>query len=547
VSFYKKAFEAFSRNGLNWTRVWMAHWSGQNLDWLPKEMGLSPRNGTLDLRVAERWDKIVSTAETRGVYLQIVLQHHGQYSSKANPNWNENPWNAANPGGFLASPADFFTTPEAIKLTKQKYRYIIARWGYSPAIMAWELFNEVHWTDAMLGETKNEAAVARWHAEMAAHIRSLDPYHHLITTSTDNLTSPVCADMDYLQPHLYAPNLLAGARQPLPQTNAGNRPIFFGEIGDDHLALPEEIKKTGITLVPPIWASLTGNACQPAQLWQGALLLETHRIRELGAIANFINATKLFERLGLTPFSPVIECKERVPLVLVGGQLWQRRSSPELSLSLDGREQIGLAEIPRIYVGAKNSLDEGYPGRAIFHLDLPRTTTFTFHITDRNPPAGTIRILVDGSVSAEKSWSEHKPGEKPGMPPLPDPISIALSSGTHTLQIENPGSPGWFDLSRIETGLEVPVLAGMGQRGKDFIFVWVWHRQGVFSEKPASSAQGEMLLEDVPAGMWRVTWWDTLTGVPEPAHLLSHQGGQLRLPSSPISRHAAVVLTRDAD
>ena len=77
-------------------------------------------------------------------------------------------------------------------------------------MVAWELFNEVHWTDAF--RKGREADVAHWHSEMAKYIRSIDVYGHLITTSTENLRSPIYEKMDFYQPHLYAANLIAGAR-----------------------------------------------------------------------------------------------------------------------------------------------------------------------------------------------------------------------------------------------------------------------------------------------------------------------------------------------
>src|SRR5207302_1501019 len=132
--------------------------------------------------VKRRWDEIVAAAEQSGIYLQIVLQHHGQYSSRVDSNWDINPWNAKN-GGFLATPEEFFTNPRARALTRAKYRYILARWGYSPHILAWELFNEVQWTDAI--RNQHADTVAAWHREMAAFLRQQDPNRHLITTSSD--------------------------------------------------------------------------------------------------------------------------------------------------------------------------------------------------------------------------------------------------------------------------------------------------------------------------------------------------------------------------
>src|ERR1051326_54689 len=254
VKFYEHAISEFSHEGLNWMRIWTAHWGGLNLDWLAGDAGPSPHPGTLDLRVAANWDKIIETAEDKGVYLQLVLQHHGQYSTTVNSNWAANPWNAANPGGFLKSPADFFSSPAAIGLTESKYRYIVARWGYSPAILAWELFNEVHWTDP-IHLAHDETAVAAWHASMATYIRRIDPYTHLVTTSTDNLASPLYEKIDYYQPHLYAANMLAVPRQFSIAPEKLDRPIFYGEVGDDHQDLTPEQTNSGVAIVPPACAS----------------------------------------------------------------------------------------------------------------------------------------------------------------------------------------------------------------------------------------------------------------------------------------------------
>ncbi|HXU78066.1 MAG TPA: DUF5060 domain-containing protein, partial [Methylomirabilota bacterium] len=144
----------------NWARVWMDHWDGKNLDW-PK---VGANFGTLSLPVAQKWDAILAAAEQSGVHFQMTLQHHGQYSTNVDPNWNENPYNIAN-GGFLSTAAQFFTNATAKALTKRKLRYAIARWGYSPSIMAWELFNEVQFTEA--AQSGQWSIVGAWHDEMA--------------------------------------------------------------------------------------------------------------------------------------------------------------------------------------------------------------------------------------------------------------------------------------------------------------------------------------------------------------------------------------------
>ena len=277
IPYYQKRFEQFANAGLNWARIWMAHWSRLNLDWLEEDLVDQPEPGWLVQDVAENWDRIIASAESTGVYIQMVLQHHGQYSTETNPKWAFNPWNGAFPNGFLEKPADFFTSERARQLSKQKYRYIIARWGYSPAVLAWELFNEVHWVDAIRYDF-NEAAVANWHSEMADYIRSIDMHNHLITTSTEQIASPIYARMDFVQPHMYPMNMLDNMRHIDPVYDSLSKPVFFGEYGDDHLNLSEEQKQNASAVVPPVWAGLMGTLPLPPQPWFMDDLIEAGRL-----------------------------------------------------------------------------------------------------------------------------------------------------------------------------------------------------------------------------------------------------------------------------
>ena len=541
VKFQVRAIAEFGRQDLNWMRVWMAHWSGLNLDWLPPAMGASPAPGGLDERVAASWDRIVAAAEEQGVYLQIVLQHHGQYSSRVNSNWKENPWNAANPRGFLRTPGEFFTSPVAIDLTQRKFRYIVARWGYSPAVLAWELFNEVHWTDP-INQDHDDATVAAWHAVMADYLHGIDLYRHLVTTSTENLRSQIYAKLDYDQPHLYAANLLAGVRQFDPVPAQLDRPVFYGEVGDDHLDLTPAQKAAGLAIVPPVWASLMGRGRYAAQPWLGEQLLLKGRLGELGAVARFAKAAGLGARDGLETFSPALECADRVPLVLAGSQFWQRRVAPDFTVPLDGREAVEFADIPRIFVSAPTDRGDGHPDRATYHVDFPKTVTLRARVVDTAPRGAAIRISVDGQVAAEKFWPAHTPGARAFV--QPDELSFPVAAGAHTLVVENPGTADWFEMSGLDLGLDIPVLAAVGQRSADSIALWVWHRTGVFALRAPAPVAGTLLLEDVPAGRWQVTWWDTFKGVPSTPAVIEHPGGLLKLLTPGVNRHAAVVLTR---
>ena len=546
TEYYDERLRQFGEAGLNWARIWMVHFGHTNLDWLSDPGGPQPTPGRLDAAVAERWDKIIASAEAAGVYVQIVLQHHGQYSTETNPQWDENPWNADQPGGFLKKPADFFRSEDARRLTRQKYRYIVARWGYSPAVMAWELFNEVHWVDALRFES-DEVAVAAWHAEMADFIRSVDVCRHLVTTSMEDLWSPVFARMDFLQPHIYAVNMLDNMRYVDPVYQDLSKPVFFGEFGDDHMRVSDEQKRAGLTVIPPIWAGIMGRLHLPPQPWFVELLMETGNFGQLVAVARFLDETRIAERDGLEPFSPSVESPDRMPFIIAPGFVWMHRPAPTIEIPIDGSVPVEMALVPGILVGEPRLLGMGFPGEATYWIDFPQTATVAVHLRldeglyHYRPEGATAEVLLNDRVVAGHTWFARGKGSETEHSVE---LRFDVAAGRQRIRIRNAAGPDWFAFDGMDTGLEVAQIAAVGKRGDAFIALWIWHRQGVFALEANDAAQGTLLLEDVPAGSWKVEWWDTERGAPITTDQIEHGGGMLGLPTPPIRRHAAVVLTR---
>lgn len=542
--FYRRALSGFAQEGLNWTRIWMSHWGRLNLDWLHPHSGRSPAFGRLDLDVAKRWDRVLELAEEHGVYVQLVLQHHGQVSSRVNSNWAEHPWNAAN-GGFLNTPEEFFTSEKARQLTKLKYRYAVARWGWSPAIFAWELFNEVHWTDAMR-TPEGRATVAAWHAEMAAYIRSLDAYGHLITTSTHDLRDATYEAMDFYQPHLYAPNMIAAVqRYPVSAANLA-RPVFYGEVGDDHQPLSDAQKRSGIAIVPTVWASLMGEGIHVAQPWLGADLLASRRVGELGAAVRFRNELLKHAAGGaLDPFYPRVVGGPQTNLTIVPGQNWQRHPPVVVTIPTDGRHNPECADIPRFIVGSDEGRADGFPDRTTFRIEIPNTTHARLVIADAGPKGSNVRVWLDGHVIAEEIWPAQPSGSGPVHAKRPREISFELNTGAHEILLENNGGDDWFEFGSLDLGLQTSLMAAVGKRSSSVIAGWVWREDGVFSLKPPpASDEATIIVDDVPAGTWQLTWWDSVRGEPRETESISHAGGDLHLKTSSFSRHAAFILRR---
>jgi hypothetical protein len=148
-------------------------------------------------------DDIVEYAHVKGVYMQAGLFCHQDLGN--NPTcfdkWTEfNPYYSgntsynvmANPSDQLGNcefPTDFLTNVEAIKVQKNLVRYIIARWGYSNNIMSWSILDELNQFDVnnMVAPNTNlpstlESDICHWHQDIKNHIKTVDPYDHIVTT-----------------------------------------------------------------------------------------------------------------------------------------------------------------------------------------------------------------------------------------------------------------------------------------------------------------------------------------------------------------------------
>ena len=175
---YARHFTTMRQHGENLAEIWTASWS-LGLEWSPQWQGYHGL-GQYNLMHAWELDRILDEADRNGIYLNLVIHNHGKFSMIVDSEWATNPFNRA-AGGYLDSPDEFFTDPRAQKAFRQLMRYMIARWGYSPRVFAWELWSELDITGSQKGFYRTEACV-NWHRFATDAIRKMDPNRHLITT-----------------------------------------------------------------------------------------------------------------------------------------------------------------------------------------------------------------------------------------------------------------------------------------------------------------------------------------------------------------------------
>lgn len=354
----------------NWSRVWMNHWDGKNLDW-PASGPTLPR-GQLNLTVAQKWDSIVAAAEQAGIHFQMTLQHHGQYSTTVDPNWPQNPYNTTNTmgstNGFLTDPQQFFTNATAIALTKRKLRYAVARWGYSTSIMAWELFNEVQFTDA--GQNGNWGIIQSWHDQMATFLHAQDLYHHLVTTSSD-LTEPIWDDTDYYTHHDYPSDLIDSLFDaPTISPSQPVAPVFGSECGTNG------VPRLGVNA--PIWAGLMNGQAGNEEPWYWDGMDAENDYIYFRAASDFVTRSGLGDQTGLVPSVPPVAGGGSGPLTFAFGGGFGPAAQD--TFTVGGTAPSGAGSAPPYLQG--NYHRSYTPNGYTFLVDYPQAGTFSAQILE---------------------------------------------------------------------------------------------------------------------------------------------------------------------
>ncbi|HEX4053063.1 MAG TPA: DUF5060 domain-containing protein [Tepidisphaeraceae bacterium] len=520
--------------GVNWTRIWMCYWDGKNLDWA-NENQTQPKLGYLMLPVAALWDQIVEAADAANVHFHLVLQHHGEYSTGADANWQLNPWNKAN-GGWLAKPEDFFTDPKAIALTKSKFRYIIARWGYSPAIMAWELFNEVENTDAF----KNDLdGVAAWHREMARFIRAQDPYHHLITTSSEVTEPKLWTSMDYYDAHVYPPDILSAIA--VLDDDHLDRAYFYGEFG----SFDDPDPKSGNVLHRGLWGSLMSRSSGAAQYWFWDVVEPNNLLSNYTAAQQFIAQSGLLKQQDLKPMDVIPETPSLGPLRFGPGTGWAPAKLTDFTIEPGGVVD-GIGGMSAYLQG--NNKNKRKFSLAVLHVDYPTAGTFSVHIDEITPAGARLEVKLDGQPMATLDLGPAapppvRPNRRPLPPRNPHPnatLELPVSQGKHIIRLENTGAD-WAHISEFVLTPYAPKLAVLAKGNENMAILWIYNRV----PSNGQTVSGTLRVPGLTAGSYRVAWMNTHTAKVLSEETVSATGSEpLTLATPPIADDIAAWISR---
>ena len=169
---------------------------------------------------AARIDKLLELCKKRGIYVMPCLF---QTQWGLSMHWNGNAYKK-----FCKDSTEIFTNPEVDRLLRNRYRYTMARYGYSTNILAWELFNEIEFTQGYL---KDRKAAMKYIENMADYLREIDPNKHLVTVSCTMDGQVQNSNLDAVIVHPYGRDTADIIMSSLAATYPANKPTIGGESG----------------------------------------------------------------------------------------------------------------------------------------------------------------------------------------------------------------------------------------------------------------------------------------------------------------------------
>lgn len=492
--------------------------------------------GRYNIGDSEKLDAVIALAEKYGIYVILVLDSYGSLMEEKGP-WNEerwryNPYNKIN-GGPCEDPADFFTNADAKRYYKDRLRYIVGRWGYSPNILAFELWNEYD-------------APPKWTSEMALYMKSINPHGQLITTSLgypwdnnfDQTSIWSLPEIDIIERHLYGDRVddiienLMSVNHEL--TKRYGKPIIVGEFGMDGTKSDARIDKAGnaVALHNSLWAAaLTRSFASALNWWWEEYVLEKNLYPHYTALKNFLEDVKWdsarVEPLEIGTITVLPEC-QTVSLGNVDiptAENWGDTSYSDFTINNNSDVMGGTVNgYLHGITKAKIRLEP------VFRVNYPSDGKFIIQVGTVSQEARLI-VSVDGKEVFAADFTTG-PGKGPWKESsylkeydiyqclYDTQVEVPVSKGRHVIKLSNTGKD-WLGIKRITLANyacgNFANARVIGLRAGDDILIWAANKEYNWEDdakgvQPPAIKGASFSISDITTGTYAVEWWDTFNG-----------------------------------
>ena len=558
---YDTWFANMQGAGENYARVWMCPWA----------FGIEDSATSLtnySLQPAWELDYVFQLAEQKGIYLLLTLDYHGMFVTQPDPTWGgnnywpQNPYNITN-GGPCVVANDFFTNSTAQTLYQKRLRYLIARYGYSQNLFAWEFFNEIDNDYSFLNSTN----VATWHGVLGGWLHTNDVFGHLVTTSlTGDSDRPeiwTLPQLDYANYHSY------GEASPSTRLNAVaqsflqsyNKPALVEEFGTSTL----DWNRTNDPYLrgwrQGIWGGALGGSAGTAMSWWWENIDGENDYPTYSALGSILNRTGW----GRGSWTNIAFQTSGTPPVTVGNPL-PGGQPVHVQLPLNGTWGIltpGQLAVPgpqaAFYsVPALESFVQG-----IYHPDLKTPFQLSAWFTNNASLVMHLNSVSDGSimvvlVDGAQVFSTNLVNLDGGYSVDEEyniDIPVSLPSGHHLITITNTGDD-WFYLDWVQLNQVLPATYSgnwqpspgpIGLSGQHESLLYVVAPQVSF---PANATNASLPIQHAqfvtltnwPGGNFFAEWYDPATATSLGLTQATAINGGLSLPMPDYTEDLAAIV-----
>ena len=552
---YMKIYPRFAEAGGNYNRLFIM--SG-DLD-LGEEMRPSDRPdrglGKIKLDASWKLDRVIEMGEMLGIYHQLCMTN--QYNF--NLGWKYNVFNKEN-GGILESPKEYFTSEESMIYLEKRFRYIVARWGYSTAVFSWNLWNEY---SAQPGFEVN-AAVA-WHQRMARYLSSIDPFDHVIHTNDGRLNGvdeiSALPETEIITTNTYGIKNIADVSEVWTKKiiKQFNKPYLLAEFGIGHSNLPPggygEVDPEKRMIHDGLWGPLVSGSAGTGMAWEWVWLDNPIVYNFLKAVS-YITEDVPFSKQNWTPVN-VASFKfknTRRPyysdVIFEGWNPTGNYGMPKEAEEQKAFQITAAGKVePNEYLhsrltdttGGKNS--RSVPS-VTFNVEYPANGEFVVFASDiRNvDPEVKLKVSIDGKEVLKKDLTP-----KPFMQYFPVPVS----KGAHVIVVENGGGGSFQTAFELKNYLlkDGPVLEVRGLQAEDYILLWIKNQKYTLLHELAAigfnqQPEGVLELKNIPDGSWMSEWVNTIDASVLRTELVESRGGKMILNTPAVNESIAVRLKK---
>lgn len=558
---YIEWLDKLAAAGANYARLFIDIPWFIGLEWtLPA--GQYGRDGQIG---AWRLDTILEAAEARGIYLQLTLiwsQAFRYYNgppvniptTPARPaqdaDFDNHPYNNQL-NGSLQNPSTLFIDSISKRFLESRFRYIAARWGYSPAIMGWEIIDNY---DNIEGFSVQDHAT--WLDSLIETLREFDPNQHLITIGTRRFQPLIQENplLDFTQARLYQSRPIEQSLDQVTRVlevvnqarTVAPRPTLLTEYSLNPWFEPTNDDPLGIHIQNTLWATTFSGAAGSGMSWWWDTYLDPQNLYTLYTPLALFTQNIPWSTSDLAPIEVGLTSLEPISYETIRiddfNRLYRSSSPPDMVYRVTGDGADPPTSLMSSYLyGQRFNAENSRPHT--FLISPSVNTSLAIRVKAVSTAASAQLVVQVDDV--EVTRLDLTAGTRDIA------INVPLSAGTHTVILDNLGDD-WLEIDYLEIpNYRAPLRAlALADGDKGIYLVWLHHREYRWENVQAGLEREPYTMTlQIPrtaSGNYRIEFWDPLSGnlIGEEVVTVAEGQTSLSLPLLPIDTQLALKIIR---